>query len=346
MAFPWFELLIFPGFVFVIILTLLSEQINSRLYNRLSYNTDTSPIFIPIVEHFKLVFKGEKEKVSLRSIVQIIMLILMVALPLLGSLVLPINLYETLPSIAGRYGDFKGTETGIVGVLTFEGDILLLLGLIALFGVLTFLVQYLERNNTTQDSVKSVAKFMLLDIPIIAALAGPILTKKSLCLALIAEDIRRIVQFNLVFGFVLLLPLATSISIFSFSLKFNQPYFDKVKSQKDPILNPPTKMNGKYQLWNLSMRLMEFLIGGIIVSICLGGAYLPIPFMSEYHLLSTTGNFIFKTILVLMLGTIIRAAIPRLKTNQTFNISIKVLTSLGLFSVLLIGGYIGLVGIN
>jgi len=343
---PWFEIVIFPGFVFIVILALLSEQINSRLNSRFYFRTERTPMFIPIVENFKLYIKGEQESVSRNSIFQSIILVLMIALPLFSSLLLPINLWGILPSWAGVYGGYNGTNEGIVGVITFEGDLLFLFAIILFFGFLTFLAQYLNKQHSAKESVRKTFTFMIFDIPLLFALISPIIAKKSLSLTMLAEDIRRIVNHNLAFGLVLLLPIAIVVSLFCLAMKFDQPYFDRINTDGIIRSDAPTPKNWKLNFWNLSMRLMEVVIAGLIVSVFLGGSYLPIPIYGDYQILANTANFIFKCLVVLMITTIIRALRPRMKINQTFNLALKILTPLSFLSILITGGYIGLVGIN
>lgn len=348
---PWFEIVIFPGFVFIVILAILSEQINSRLNSRFYFRTEKTPMFIPIVENFKFYIKGEQESISRNSILQGIILVLMVALPLFGSLLLPINLWRAfedfqIPNWIGVYGGYAGTNEGIVGVITFEGDLLFLFAIILFFGFLTFLAQYLNKQHFTKESLTKTFTFMIFDIPLLFILISPIIAKRSLSLTILAEDIRRIVNYNLTFGLVILLPIAIVVSLFCLAMKFDQPYFDRINTDSIIRSNAPTPKNWKLNFWNLSMRLMEVVIAGLIVSVFLGGSYLPIPIHGDYQILANTTNFVFKCLAVLMITTIIRALRPRMKTNQTFNFALKILTPLSFLSILLTGGYIGLVGIN
>ncbi|NHJ31482.1 MAG: NADH-quinone oxidoreductase subunit H [Asgard group archaeon] len=343
---PLFEIIIFPGFLFMIILALLSEQINNKLNSRFYIRTEKASMFIPFIENFKLYLKGEQEKVSRKSILQGILLVLMVALPLFSSLFLPINLWGILPNRAGLYGGYNGTNNGITGVITFEGDLLVIFATILTFGFLTFLIQYLNKQHFAKESLTKTFTFMIFDIPLLLALISPIITKKSLSITMLAEDIRRIVNYNLAFGLVLLLPIAIVVSIFCLALKFDQPYFDRINTNEIIRTNAPTPSNWKLNIWNISMRLMEVVMAGLIVSVFLGGSYLPLPIYRNYQVLANTANFVFKCIVVLMIITIIRALRPRMKINQTFNFALKILTPLSFLSILLTGGYIGLVGIN
>ena len=96
------------------------------------------------------------------------------------------------------------------------------------------------------------------------------------------------------------------------------------------------------------MRIMELLIAGLIVSICLGGSNLPIPRVESESLtlLAYTMNFIFKVVLVLVISAIIRSMRPRMRIDQTANFTFKVLIPIGLTSILLIGCYLGVFGLN
>ncbi|NHK29797.1 MAG: NADH-quinone oxidoreductase subunit H [Asgard group archaeon] len=344
MDLSWFDIFLFPGFTFVIILTLFLEQIASRITNRFYFGEIQSPMFIPIVEQFKLITKGKKEKPTFRSILQGFILILMIVLPLFGSLILPISNFGELPGPV--YGGVESKYSGVVGIINFEGDILLLFSIILIFNVLVFLVQVLGKNKSIKESISSTLKFLILDIPIFIALCSPILARGSFSLGILAEDIRWVVKNNLVFGLLILLPISTFIAIFALALKFDQPYFDRLNPDTEIGSSPPVNKNWRLVIWNLAIRLMEFLMIGIIVIIFLGGPHLPIPTFEKNYFIGYSLNFIFKCFIVITLSTIIKAVRPRLRLNQSVNYSLKFLTPIGLGSLLIIGIYIGVQGLN
>ncbi|HUT80909.1 MAG TPA: NADH-quinone oxidoreductase subunit H [Candidatus Bathyarchaeia archaeon] len=341
-----FEILVFPGFAFIFGLIILFEQICSRVYARFYYAHQKTPMFIPIIEHLKLYIKGEKPRFNFRSLLQSFLLFILLAIPFAGSLFLPINIYGTLPRPGGGFNGTTLKLEGVVGILSFEGDILILIGLFFLFSVFIFIIQYLQNEKTTKEALSSAVKFLVLDVALFFALAGPILAEKSLSLSLLSEDIRMIVNFNPVFGFLLLLPLSTIGAIFALSLKFDQPFFDKLNTDPEIGLRSPVPKNWKLSIWNLAMRAMEFLVVGIIATICLGGAYYPIPYKAYNPTLAFTLNFIFKCAIVMIVSVIIRSLRPRMMLTQTINFTFKVLTPICLVSILMIGGYIGIWGIN
>ncbi len=340
------EILVFPGFVFILGLIIIFEQISSRVYARFYYNHQKTPMFIPIIEHFKLYIKGERSRFNFRSLLQTFSLFILLAIPFVGALFLPINIYGILPKPGGGFNGTALKLEGVIGVLSFEGDILVLIGLFFLFSIFIFIVQYLQKDRTTKEALSSALKFLALDVSLFFALAGPIIAEKSLSLSLLSEDIRMIVNFNPFFGFLILLPLSTIGSIFALSFKFDQPYFDKLNTDPELGLRPPVSQNWKLSIWNLAMRAMEFLIIGVIVTVCLGGAYYPIPYKSFIPTLAFTLNFIFKCVIVMIISIIIRSLRPRMMLTQTINFTFRVLTPISLVSVLMIGGYIGIWGIS
>ena len=344
MDLSWFEILLFPGFTFIFILTLFQELIGSRLTNRFYFGDIKSPMFIPIVEQFKLVTKGEKEKITFRGVIRGLILVVMIVLPLFGALILPISNYGELPGPV--FGGILPKYTGVVGIISFDGDILLLFGIILIFNVLVFLVQILRKNKSIKESLSSTLRFLILDIPIFIALCSPVLARGSLSLGILVEDIRWIVNNNLAFGLLLLLPISTFTAIFALALKFDQPYFDRLNPDIEIGTEPPVNKNWELVLWNLAIRLMEFLIIGLIVSIFLGGPHIPIPTLENNYFIGYSLNFIFKCFLIVIITTIIKTIRPRLRLNQSVNYSLKILTPIGLGSLLVIGIFIGIQGLN
>lgn len=346
MAIPWVEIFIFPGFLFILGLTILFEQITSRLYSRFSFKPKDLPMFIPIIEHFKLCFKGEKEQLNIRSVIQSILLLFFLALSLTSALLLPICVEGELSSIVGTLWDNPGKTTGIVGVISFEGDLLLLLTISVLISVLIFFIFWIGEKHSTYEALKIALTFMLFDIPLFLAFVGPSLVRRSMSISVLAEDIRLIAFENRGYGIFLLIPWGALISIFALTFKFDQPYFDRLNSTPDLFIKLPTPKNWKLHVWNISMRILEVTLAGVIVSVFLGGSYIPIPILDGYELLGHLLNFLFKLSLVMVVITVIKAIIPRLKTNQALNVSFKILAPSALITVLVVGGVAALLGIS
>jgi NADH:ubiquinone oxidoreductase subunit H len=82
---------------------------------------------------------------------------------------------------------------------------------------------------------------------------------------------------------------------------------------------------------------MEFFVIGLIVMVCLGGPHIPIPTSENNSFIGYSLNFIFKCVLVIGITTIIKAVRPRLKMNQAINYSFKILTPIGLGTLLIVG---------
>ncbi|NHJ85419.1 MAG: NADH-quinone oxidoreductase subunit H, partial [Asgard group archaeon] len=296
--------------------------------------------------HFNYCFRGEKEKISTRSLVQILFLVILVAIPLFGALILPISVFDFLPSETGTYGGFKGTDKGVIGIISFEGDFLLILCIMIFFSLFSLIIQLLNDKLTKKEALTNTLSFIAFDIPLLLALGGSVLTKESLSISMLAEDIRRIIDANMPFGFVILLPLSIFVAIGSLSLKFHQTYYDRINSHEEIGRNPPTPKNYKFHFWNVAQRIYEFFLIGVFVSICLGGVYLPIPNYIGFSTLSYTFNFIFKEVLILLVCNFVRSILPRLRINQILNISLKLFMPLGILSMILIGGYIGIFGLK
>lgn len=346
MAISWLEILVFPGFLFVLGLTFLFEQISSRIYSRFSFQNSTNPLFIPIIDHFRLCLKGEKEELHTRNIIQSIVLVVFLATSLCCALILPIVLTGRLPSLVGDYGPNPGKEEGVIGVISFEGDVFLLFAILVLQGILIFFIYWLSDKYNNSDALKSASFYLLFDIPLFFSFIGPIIAKKSISLSVLAEDIRVITYFNRGFGLGLLVPFGVCIALVSLSFKFDAPNYDRIQSKTLPTEKAPFPENWKKMIWNLSVRITEFVLAGTIVSIFLGGAYIPIPILEENTQLAFTLNFMFKTTLVFLIISLIKIVFPRLKNNQKITLSFKILTPIALVYILIIGIYISTAGIT
>jgi len=342
----WFSATIFPGMLFFLALSIIIEHVNSRLYERLSFKENATPMFIPLIHNFKILTqKTGRKKLTARTIIQTALLLVLLLIPVIAFLFLPINLIGKFPAKSGGYGRYRAVSKGIVGIFSFEGDALLLFGFIVLFGVLVVCIQLLSSHKLRKEALKSYLQFAIWDIPLLFALGGFLLTKGSLSLSLLAQDIRLIVDSNRVFGFLILLPLATLVAFFSLAFKFDQPFFHSLPRQTTgKLYNPPLEQPWQLFIWNMAMRLMETLILGLVATICLAGPHLPIPEPANDYLtlIATSLNFAFKCILGGAIVSLIRAMQPRLRFDQVVNYSLKVLTPTSLFSLAIIGFYIAL----
>ena len=346
MSIPWFEIFVFPGFLFILGLTLLFEHISYRLYSRFDYRNKKSPLFIPLIDHINTIISGEKDENNSRAFLQAIIIILMASIGFTGALIIPISIFGPLPNSANNYKGGGGNTEGIVGVISFEGDIILLLAIFTLFGIMIFFVYFMGNKHTNYESLKKALTFMIFDMPLVFAFAGPIIAEKSLSLSMLVEDIKIINYLNRSFGIFILIPIGLIIAIFALTFKFDQKFIDRFDSSGFPTDNLPFTKNWKYVLWNLSMRTMEFIITATIVSVFLGGPYEPIPTLENTELLAHLLNCIFKCSMIFLATTLIKLLIPRLKSTQATNISLKILTPISLVSILLISGYVIIFGLQ
>ncbi|MHA1307093.1 MAG: NADH-quinone oxidoreductase subunit H [Candidatus Heimdallarchaeota archaeon] len=348
MSLPWFEIFVFPGFIFIFVLTLLFEQSSSRLYSRFNFSDKKQPMFIPLQTYYQLGFKGKKESLSTKSILQIIALIMMFFVAIFSSLLLPISIYTDFQETIGLFGGYSGINTGISSIISFEGDLLLFICLLLLFGVLIFFVQFFNEEKSHTASLKSTLQFIIFDIPLLLALAGPAIARKTLNISYLAEDIRRIVLYNKTFGFIFLLPIGIFVSITSLTFKFDQAFFDKINSKEQAGIKSPLTSNWKRIIFNLAVRIMEVVVAGVIVAVFLGGAYLPLPITesSNLNILIYALNFIFKTGILLLISTFVKIMLPRLKFAQANNITWKLLTPIAICSIILISSYTGIYGLH
>ncbi|MBD3191423.1 MAG: hypothetical protein GF308_12315 [Candidatus Heimdallarchaeota archaeon] len=335
MALPWLELLLFPGFVFILGVTFLFEHITARVYALFEFRID-SPLFIPVTHHFKFWLKRKPRTSMKKDFLQAFLLVVLMSLPLTASLVLPINLIGSLPKTAHGFDGLAPATEGVVGILSFEGDLFFLLSISLLFSIIALLTQWLNSSKSSTDSLKSIILFLIFDIPLFLALGCLALVEHSTSLSMIAEDIRLRIYFNPLGG-IFWIPLGLIVAVMSLSFKFDQPYFDRLDTLSSFGRTSPTQKDWRFSIWNISLRMMEMVLTGAIVSVFLGGANLPIPLLEGYETLTYTLNFISKSAVVLIVVAIIRSLLPRMRLDQKMNFCWKFLTPGALVSMLVSG---------
>lgn len=286
-----FSVVVYPGMGFLILLSLLYEWIDRKFVARLQNRygplyTGPSGILQPFADIVKLLSKEDIEPKGVDHVVFRAAPILMLALPLLGLLVVPIN-----------------SQTAL---LAFEGDLIFMIFLLPLIAALVFLAGYASANRFgTIGGLRAALQMLGYEVPLSVSLVGPAVMAGSL-------SISRIVQWQTRTGFwmILMQPVGFAISILCLLAELEKIPFDIPEAETEIVAGWLTEYSGrKLALLRLAGDVEMVLACGLLAALYLGGPAAPAPWLSIVW-------FLVKTVAVLLIFSNLRSLFARFRIDQ------------------------------
>ncbi len=285
------SVVVYPGMGFLILLSLLYEWIDRKFVARLQNRygplyTGPSGILQPFADIVKLLSKEDIEPKGVDHVVFRAAPILMLALPLLGLLVVPIN-----------------SQTAL---LAFEGDLIFMIFLLTLIAALVFLAGYASANRFgTIGGLRAALQMLGYEVPLSVSLVGPAIMAGSL-------SISRIVQWQTRTGFwmILMQPVGFAISILCLLAELEKIPFDIPEAETEIVAGWLTEYSGrKLALLRLAGDVEMVLACGLLAALYLGGPAAPAPWLSIVW-------FLVKTVAVLLIFSNLRSLFARFRIDQ------------------------------
>ena len=221
---------------------------------------------------------------------------------------------------------------------------------ISSIGVIGIIVAGWASNNkwSLLGAFRGASQLIAYEVPIILALAVPILVSGSLDLnAIVAKQAGGFWNWNLlnVTGYPML-PLAFLMLLIAGLAEINVAPFDIMEAESELVAGFNTEYSGmKFALFFLAEFAAGFTLSAIIVTLFLGGFNPPLTILGgQLHgiALSVVSLFWFLAkCWVVVLGIMwIRSTLPRVRMDQLMNLSWKALIPVGLVNLLLTGAYV------
>jgi len=285
------SVVVYPGMGFLILLSLLYEWIDRKFVARLQNRygplyTGPSGILQPFADIVKLLSKEDIEPKGVDHVVFRAAPILMLALPLLGLLVVPIN-----------------SQTAL---LAFEGDLIFMIFLLTLIAALVFLAGYASANRFgTIGGLRAALQMLGYEVPLSVSLVGPAVMAGSL-------SISRIVQWQTRTGFwmILMQPVGFAVSILCLLAELEKIPFDIPEAETEIVAGWLTEYSGrKLALLRLAGDVEMVLACGLLAALYLGGPASPVPWLSIVW-------FLIKTLAVLLIFSNLRSLFARFRIDQ------------------------------
>ena len=338
-----FWILIFPGIFFITFLALLWEWIDRKFYARLQnrmgpLHTGWRGILQPLMDFLKLLGKEDltPKKANKRGFaaVPIVMLIL----SLLLCMFLPIV-------------DMDPTAQGVQGILSFEGDLILVLFISTLMAFTIILAGYFSSNVFGQTGAARTGMLLIsFEIPLILSVVTPAILTGSLRIATIMQSLGSLPAW---YSILLAGPLV--IFLIAIQAEMERIPFDVSHAETEIVHGWQVEFSGK-KLAMIHMAEDIMLVSGVglAVTLFLGGPYLfeyiPLPLFQTFGTLMATFwfgfiyytlVFMFKSVIIILLLSNMRTLFARWRIDQIVHAAWRYIVPLSLVWLVLIQFVLG-----
>ncbi len=333
------QVLLFPGIFFITFLALLWEWIDRKVYARLQnrmgpLHTGWRGILQPLMDFLKLLGKEDltPEKADRKGFAAIPVLMLM----------LSVTLCMFLPIV-----DMNPSVAGVQGILSFEGDLIVILFMSTLVAIAIVLGGYFSSNPFGQTGAARTGMLLVsFEIPLILTLMVPALLTGSLSISTIMATLA---QSSPIYAWLLIVPFIMFMIVTQAELE--RIPFDVSHAETEIVHGWQVEYSGKkLALIHMAEDIMLVFSAGLATTLFLGGPYLlefiPIDLFSEQfaQFMSTTWVgliyytfvFILKSAIVVVILANVRTAFARWRIDQIVHAGWKVMVPLALLYLVVV----------
>ncbi len=314
------QILIFPGFVFILLLTLICDwierKIEARMQNRVGpMVAGRGGILQPFADFIKLLTKEDIEPRNSKKIIFTAAPLIAFALMVFAMCFLPI---DSPTSILG----FNGSLTG-----GFNGDLIVILVLVTIANFLLFLAGWASCNPySTIGSARVLTQFLGYDIPLFLLALAPAFLAGSLQISTIAA--------SQTFPFILLAPWAFVLFIITMQAELEKDPFDVPHAESEVVGGLSTEYTGaKLAFLHLTNDVQIIFGSALVVELFLGGPYGPVFF--GLPAFWYTLWFIIKLLIVVVITEYISVLFARLRIDQVLSFNWKIILPAAVLSLML-----------
>jgi len=303
------EMTIFPGVLFIAVLSLIYEWLDRKIYARLQHRygplyTGPSGILQPIADIIKLLSKEDIEPEIADKTVFRIAPIILLTLPLTASMYIPM------------------LEIGR-GIVSFEGDLVFVLLLLTLYSISIVLAAWASTNRFgVIGGIRTAIQLFSFEIPLVISLLTPSIDAGTLSIGGLTLWQSRNMPF------IILQPIGFIVAFLCFIGELERIPFDIPHAETELVAGWITEFSGrKLALIRLSMDVELLIASMLLACIYLGGGSGPI--------LPPIVWLILKSLIVLALMSNVRALLARFRIDQVAKGSWRILIPLALIQALL-----------
>jgi NADH-quinone oxidoreductase subunit H len=311
-----FRILIFPGFTFILFLTLFCDwverKIEARIQNRVGpMVAGPAGILQPLADFIKLL---TKEDITPRDAKKTIFKFA----PLLAF---------TIMVFAFCFLPIDGTS--VFSTSGFSGDLIVILAFATVANFLLFLAGWASCNPYgTIGSARVLTQFLGYDIPLFLIALTPAFIAGSLQMANIAS-------FQSTFlPFIILAPWAFVLFVITMQAELEKDPFDVPHSESELVGGLETEYTGaKLAFLHLTRDVQVVFGSALVVELFLGGPYGPVLFGPSW--IWYTLWFVLKLLAVVLISEYITTVVARFRIDQVLSGNWRILLPAALLSLIL-----------
>lgn len=302
---------VFPGFLFLFAYALTFEYLDRRIAARVQHRVGP-PFFQPFADLIKVLGKEviDPDGVDRR---------IFDAAPLIA-LAAVMTAYLYIPVVG-------------ISPLAFEGDLVLVLYLLALPTILLFVLGWLSRNIfSAVGGVRAVTQLFIYEVPFFLALLAPALMAGS-------WSISAIVMWQQQHLWCLFLqPIGFVVALIGLQAKLERTPFDIPEAETEIVAGPWTELTGRrLALMHLARDVSLVCGSALVAALFLGGPQVPWVISPAWlGLIAGFILFLVKTLAVLLILSSIKVATGRIRIDQLNRIGWKYITSAALVQVAIV----------
>ena len=316
MILDFLKMLIFPGILFALSASLFYEWIDRKFYAKLQNRVGphvAGPFgtLQPLADFIKLLSKEDIVPAAADKALFTLAPVLAPFLLLFAIMFLPI--------------------AGLSGILSFEGDLVVAVAIMSLYSVIVYVAGQASTSRFASiGAERSVLQLIGYEIPLTLSLISVALGANSLRISdIVAAQAER--------GFWFILgPQALGFAIFLIAAQaeMERVPFDVPEAEQEIVAGWLVEYSGRrLALFRLSKDLELFYLSGLAATAFLGG---PLgPTLPGLEPVLYTVYFVIKSIVVLLLFTVIRGIFARLRIDQVLSFCWKYLVPLSILLVLI-----------
>jgi len=311
-----FRILIFPGFAFLLLLTLfcdwMERKIEARLQNRVGpMVAGPGGILQPLADFIKLLTKEDiTPRAAKKTIFKFaplvaftIMIFALCFIPIDGASVLSAN--------------------------GFSGDLIIILSFATITSFLLFLAGWASCNPYgTIGSARVLTQFLGYDIPLFLIALTPAFIAGSLQIANIA-----LFQSTHLWPFIILAPWAFVLFIITMQAELEKDPFDVPHSESELVGGLETEFTGaKLAFLHLTRDVQVVFGSALVVELFLGGPYGPVFFGASWFWFTLW--FVLKLLVVVTISEYITVVFARFRIDQVLSGNWRILLPAALLSLM------------
>jgi NADH-quinone oxidoreductase subunit H len=309
-----FRILVFPGFTFILLLTLFCDwverKIEARIQNRVGpLVAGPAGLFQPLADFIKLLTKEDIQPRNAKQLVFKFAPLLAFTIMIFAMCFLPID------------------GASVLSTSGFTGDLVIILTFSTIASFLLFLSGWASFNPYgTISSARVLTQFLGYDIPLFLVALTPAFIAGSLSIFTIAS-----IQ---VWPFILLAPWAFVLFIITMQAELEKDPFDVPDAESELVGGLETEYTGAKLAFLHLTRDVQIVFGSaLVVELFLGGPYGPVFF--GLPAFWYTLWFVLKLLAVVILTEYISTLFARLRIDQVLTANWKIMLPAAILSLIL-----------